>query len=74
MNEPIEYVVELKSGTKIKIMVRDADKFFTDLAKAIRPGVLRNMYAEGGCLFCIEDIAAIYPHVQPRGGAKIRLT
>ena len=61
MNEPIEYIFELKSGTQVRIMVRDSKKLFEDLSKAIIPGVLRNMYAEGGYLFCIEEIAAIYP-------------
>ena len=55
-----KYVIAMKSGRAFEVGIKDAQKFFTDIASNTTEAQ-NNLYAEGGVMFNINDISAIYP-------------
>lgn len=56
-----EYVVAMKSGHSFLVQVKDFASFVLDLQNAIDPKAINNFYSEGGIMFNINDLSAIYP-------------
>jgi hypothetical protein len=59
----MEYVVAMKSGAMFMVTIKDFNAFIVQLQETVSKGVAspNHYYAEGGFMFCIEDISAVYP-------------
>lgn len=59
----MEYIVAMKSGAIFKVQIKDYNKFIQSLQDTVAKGngARNNYFSEGGFMFCIEDISAIYP-------------
>jgi len=56
-----EYVVAMKSGHSFRAQIKDFALFMSDLQRATNPPAVNNFYAQGGVMFNISDVSAIYP-------------
>jgi hypothetical protein len=56
-----EYVIAMKSGHSFRVQIKDFLSFISDLQTAINPQAINNFYAQGGVMFDVADVSAIYP-------------
>ena len=56
-----KYVIAMKSGFSFTIEVKDFGMFIAEMNSHIRPEVVNNFHADGGVMFNINDISAIFP-------------
>jgi hypothetical protein len=56
-----EYVIAMKNGHSFRVLIKDFSLFTSDLQKAIDPRATNNFYSQGGVMFNISDVSAIYP-------------
>lgn len=56
-----EYVISMKNGHSFRVLIKDFSLFVADLQKAVESQATNNLYSQGGVMFDISDISAIYP-------------
>lgn len=56
-----EYIIAMKNGHSFRLLIKDFALFISDLQKAIYPNSQNNFYSQGGVMFNISDVSAIYP-------------
>jgi len=56
-----EYIIAMKNGNSFHVFVKDFSLFMSELQKAVDPRATNNFYSQGGVMFNISDVSAIYP-------------
>lgn len=57
----MKYDIVMKSGHLFQVEMKDFFKFIEDLKSIIDQRSPNSFYADGGCMFNINDISAIHP-------------
>jgi hypothetical protein len=57
-----EYVISMKNGHSFRVFIKDFSLFMANLQKAVESSQATNhLYSQGGVMFDISNISAIYP-------------